>query len=148
MNTLGSTYMLGQVGDDGDGETYIEHFNTCNVKNDHIRKVKGVATGAAYIVSNTKTGENSIIVVGGANLTYGNDEIVELSEEWTKVIQSSNVLLLQREIPEKINIAAAMAAKTSEKKVLVVLDMGGQDDPLHPTLITLCDMISPNTVSL
>ena len=86
--------MLGQVGDDGDGETYIQHLTTCNVNNKHVKSLKGVATGAAYIISNTKNGENSIIVVGGANLAYGNDEIHELSDEWIKVIEKSDVLLL------------------------------------------------------
>ena len=67
-----------------------------------------------------------------------------LPEAWTKQIQQSDVILLQREIPPAINILAAKAAK--EANVLVVLDMGGRDAPVKKQLRKLVDIISPNKV--
>ena len=47
-----------------------------------------------------------------------------------------------------MNILVAKKAKENkDKKVLVVLDMGGMDDPISPELVKLCDIISPNEVS-
>ena len=65
----------------------------------------------AYIVLNKSSADNFIIIVGGANQSYGEDKTCVLQEEDSEVISKSHVLLLQREIPEKVNIAAAKAAK-------------------------------------
>ena len=98
----------------------------------------------AYIFSDINTGDNSIVIVGGANMDFGPEREYDLGQNWVNTIQQSNILLLQREIPEKVNIAAAQAAKDAENSVLVVLDMGGNDTPISPKLISLCDIISPN----
>ena len=65
-----------------------------------------------------------------------------IEETWHQIISQSHVLLLQREIPEAINILAAKCAK--ENGVTVVLDMGGRDDLISDEMISLCDIISPN----
>lgn len=66
----------------------------------------------------------------------------ELSDSWRSDIAQSSILLLQREIPENINIEVAKCAKANN--VTVILDMGGRDDPISRELISLCDIISPN----
>lgn len=68
-------------------------------------------------------------------------------EDSVKSIADSQVLLLQREIPEKVNIAAAKVAKQTPGETLTVLDMGGRDEPISPELLQLCDIVSPNQVS-
>jgi hypothetical protein len=42
-------------------------------------------------------------------------------------------LLLQREIPEYVNVVAARTAK--KYGTMVILDMGGRDEPLSEELI-------------
>jgi len=54
--------------------------------------------------------------------------------------------LLQREIPEEINIKACKIA--IEKGVKVVLDMGGADTPLSMELLGLLNIVSPNKTEL
>ena len=49
-------------------------------------------------------GDNSIVLNGGANMAY---EDAELPQAWISTISGSDVLLLQREIPDKVNIRAA-----------------------------------------
>jgi sugar/nucleoside kinase (ribokinase family) len=50
--------------------------------------------------------------------------------------------MLQREIPEHINILAAEYANQSGCKV--ILDMGGRDEPISERLLNSVDIISPN----
>ena len=54
--------------------------------------------------------------------------------------------MLQREVPDHINLAAAQIAKHHDK--LVILDMGGTDQPISEDLVRLIDYISPNEVEL
>jgi ribokinase len=55
-------------------------------------------------------------------------------------------LLLQREIPDEVNIRGSHLAK--EYGVQVVLDMGGADAPLSSELLSLIKIISPNKTEL
>jgi ribokinase len=73
MNTGGKTFMLGQVGKDADGSKYIEHLEDIGVCTDHIQETESSTTGMAYIFSDVNTGDNSIVIVGGANMDYGTD---------------------------------------------------------------------------
>lgn len=51
-----------------------------------------------------------------------------LTEQQVEAIQSSSLLLLQREIPDRINILAAQTAHNAG--VPVILDAGGMDEPV------------------
>jgi len=55
-------------------------------------------------------------------------------------------LLLQREINEEINIFAAK--KAQENKIIVTLDVGGQDTEISKELIKNTNIISPNETEL
>jgi sugar/nucleoside kinase (ribokinase family) len=82
------------------------------------------------------------MIHGGANMAYDTSSI---PDSWVDAIQQSEILLLQREVPEAINIMAATCAKENhDHSCIVVLDMGGRDDPISTDLIKLCDVISPN----
>ncbi len=54
------------------------------------------------------------------------------------------ILLLQREIPEYVNVVAARTAK--QAGTLVILDAGGRDELLSKDLLEQIDIISPNEV--
>lgn len=69
-----------------------------------------------------------------------------LSDEMKTCIAQSKILLLQREIPDEINLAAAKTAK--DNGVFVVMDMGGRLDPLLPEILQYIDVISPNETEL
>ena len=89
-----------------------------------------------------ESGENCIIINGGANMVYNR---YCLHESWQQIISQCNVLMLQREIPERVNIMAARCAKEVQShEIIVILDMGGADEPISQELIELCDIISPN----
>lgn len=99
-------------------------------------------TGQAYILLQ-RGGENSIIVAPGANAVWP----AGCNPVTTTAIQQAGALLLQREIPEAVNIAAAQVAKAAG--VLVILDAGGSDDgPLPPALLACLAVCSPNETEL
>jgi ribokinase len=132
--------MLGQVGSDQEGTAYLEYLSQNQVDNTLVKKVDGMATGQAYILS--QQADNSIIIVGGANQEYGDT----LSAEWTQAISGADILLMQREIPERINLLACKVAK--DHSVTTILDMGGSDTPLSSDLLKMLDYISPNETEL
>lgn len=87
--------------------------------------------------------DNAIILNGGANLSY--PEKQDLSATWKSIISEASVILLQREIPEHVNLAVARYAKSvKERSIIVVLDMGGRDEAISKELVDLCDIVSPN----
>ena len=54
--------------------------------------------------------------------------------------------MLQREIPEYVNVIAARVAK--EAGTMVILDVGGRDELLSHDLLEDIDIISPNETEL
>ncbi|CAE7565866.1 RBSK, partial [Symbiodinium microadriaticum] len=70
-----------------------------------------------------------------------------LSEsELSRLLQGAAAVLLQREIPEEVNIAFAQAAKAAGTRVF--LDAGGQDAPISDSLLRLVDVFCPNESEL
>ena len=83
--------------------------------------------------------------------------MTELDPAWAEVVRTSNtksiifniigkILLLQREVPEYVNIVAARTAK--QAGTMVILDVGGRDEPLSEELLNLVDILSPNETEL
>ena len=60
----------------------------------HWKVRKDVTTGKAFIYVDENTGENSIVIVGGANTKY--DQIQELPQEYLTAIDKGDYLLLQK----------------------------------------------------
>lgn len=98
-------------------------------------------TGQAFILLQ-RGGENSIILVGGANHSWP----IGVSPEIIEAIRGAGALLLQREIPEAINLEAIRLAAAA--RVPVVLDAGGAEGPLPPTLLAGITVLSPNETEL
>ena len=82
----------------------MEYLIENKVDNSNVVVHPNCCTGQAYILSMTAdsphAGDNSIIIVGGANQEYGET----IPESWKPVLEQADVLLMQREIPEHINI--------------------------------------------
>ncbi|EYU38233.1 hypothetical protein MIMGU_mgv1a020041mg, partial [Erythranthe guttata] len=82
------TYFLGQG-----GGVFLNHLNS----------VAGAPTGHAVVMLQSD-GQNSIIIVGGANMSCWPEN---LRREDLEVVQSAGIVLLQREIPDSVNIQVA-----------------------------------------
>lgn len=91
----GVVSMIGCVGDDAFGKNIVDNFHTNKVNTDAVKTISNCETGTAHII--LADGDNSIIVVKSAN-----DHITpEYVESMKKIIEESNIVLIQQEIPEE-----------------------------------------------
>jgi len=134
------TYFCGQVGKDHVAEMLRKNLGERRVNLQHLEEVEGVPSGQAVIFL-LPDGENSIVIIGGANAAWE-----QLSESHKEAISRCDALLLQREIPDQINLEAAKVAKSNGK--IVVMDCGGRESPIPEELLNNIDIISPNATEL
>ena len=97
------TYFLGQVGDDGHGKLISEALQNGGVCLDYLNTVTDAPTGHAVVMLQPD-GQNSIIIVGGANMNCWPHT---LSDQDFEVVRNAGIVLLQREIPDSVNIQVA-----------------------------------------
>ncbi|KAK9868378.1 hypothetical protein WJX84_011401 [Apatococcus fuscideae] len=133
------TYMLGQVGTDANANLLREFLQDSGVQLDYLREIEG-PTGSAIILLQP-SGENSIIIIGGANMSGW-----KITDDAQQLLRTAGGLLLQREIPEEVNAEAAQVAY--EAGVQVTLDCGGIEGPVTPELLHSVSIISPNETEL
>ncbi|CAF1895292.1 unnamed protein product [Brassica oleracea var. botrytis] len=70
-------------------------------------------------------GQNSIIIVGGANMRGWTEK---MSDDELEIVRNADGVLLQREIPDSINIQ--VAKNVNRAVVPVILDVGEMDMPI------------------
>ncbi|WP_046216019.1 ribokinase [Paenibacillus wulumuqiensis] len=87
--------MIGRVGDDHLGEAILQNFKDNHVNTDYMEPVTDMESGTAHII--LAEGDNSIIVVKAANDHVTPDYVAKA----VKVIQSSDMVMIQQEIPEE-----------------------------------------------
>jgi ribokinase len=134
------TWMIGRVGGDRFGEELLASLQQSGVKCDRIFIDENTTSGIATIAVE-ETGENTIIIVPGAN-----DRVNELDcDRLTDLLPDAAALLLQLEIPLPAVLAAAKQAQNAG--VPVILDPApARELPLE--LYSLIDMITPNETEL
>ena len=136
----GTVTMIGRVGDDGISDVLARSLSESGVRLDLITITHGATTGCAFITVD-RTGENSIIVVPGANGMVSIDDAQRLRGPLAEAF----ALLVQLEVPfEPVARAMEMAR---EMGVLVMLDPAPAPDPEHPIpgeALKLVDVIMPN----
>lgn len=133
--------MLGAVGNDSYGDIQIDGLKAVGVDTTHIARINGVNTGIALINVN-EHGDNSIIVVQGAN-KYVSKEYIDRN---LKVIEESDIVIFQLEIP--IETVTYAAKKAKELGKTVILDPAPAPDDLPAELLSNVDIIKPNETEL
>jgi ribokinase len=133
------TWFVGQVGDDAYAAPLSGALSAAGVKLGLLATSPG-ATGQALILLQPG-GENSIVIVGGANRRWSAPPAAAEAQ-----IDAAGALLLQREVPEAVNLAAARRAAAAG--VPVVLDAGGDDGAVPAELLPLLAVLSPNESEL
>ncbi|KAI8552383.1 hypothetical protein RHMOL_Rhmol06G0262400 [Rhododendron molle] len=136
------TYFVGQVGQDAHGKLVTEALEGGGVHLDYLNTVSAAPTGHAVVMLQSD-GQNSIIIVGGANMSCWPDC---MGDDDLEVVRSAGIVLLQREIPDFVNVQVAKAARTAG--VPVILDAGGVDAPIPSELLNFVDILSPNESEL
>ncbi len=134
------TAMIGAVGEDDAGKLLLENLQRVGVD------VSGIArreqpTGQAFITVDS-SGENSIIILSGANGTLSPGDI----DRHRALIEAADCVVLQLEVPVETVLYGAELAHRLGKTV--VLDPAPAVPDLPDELIGLADFIKPNETEL
>ncbi|WP_199794878.1 ribokinase [Paenibacillus faecalis] len=112
---LGSSVnMIGRVGEDSFGTQYLSHLKNECINIDNVEPVTQTSTGISSIT--ITEGDNLIVVVPGANYELTPVDIDACKEQ----IESSNVILLQLEIP--METVARVLEIASNKGITTILN--------------------------
>lgn len=133
--------MLGAIGNDEYGMRLLENLNSVNVNTDNITKLDNINTGCAFI-NVDETGENSIVVVSGANQKITK----EMIDNNINLIEEADIIVMQLEIPIEVVTYAAKLAK--ERGKLVILDPAPAVSDLNEELFSNIDIVKPNETEI
>jgi ribokinase len=127
--------MIGRVGDDAFGGPLIDALRRRGVRTDLVQPTAGSTSGLA-LIGVEGSGQNAIVVIGGANQRLTPDDVREREAE----IAAADAMLVQLEVPLETVAAAVEIARRSG--VRAVLDPAPAAE-LHNALFAV-DLISPN----
>mgnify|MGYP000968877374 CR=1 FL=1 len=110
----GNVSFFGKVGKDLFGQRAMDYLKNEGVNVDYVKTDPKKHSGIAVITVNN-SGENSIIVADSSNNTLSPSDIIKISN----VIESSDVILLQLEIPlETVNFITEYASELNKTIIL------------------------------
>lgn len=89
---------VARIGDDSYGEMCLAAYQQAGIQTDFVLKTHDTPNGIA-LIGVAENGENSIIVVSGANMNLTPEDVRAAEDE----IRTSDALLLQLEIPDAAN---------------------------------------------
>lgn len=133
--------MLGAIGDDDYGALQLKSLSEAGVEVGGLLKKEGQNTGTAFITVN-KSGNNSIVVVPGANSAFRPEDI----EANRELIEQCEIMILQLEIPLDTVRYAAKLAKSLGKTV--ILDPAPVPEHFPEELYEYVDIVKPNETEL
>lgn len=133
----GQVSFIGCVGADGFGDLQKAGLAADGVKLDHLKTVRDTPTGTA-IIQVSDEGENSIVVIPGANFAVTPEDIAACRPAFER----ADAVLMQLEVPVAVVEAALDLAR--ETNTLSILDIGS-DQPITDAVLGKADVITPNT---
>lgn len=132
----GNVTMIGRVGDDGFSARLVANLKRENIDCDWIRSTPNSPSGLAMVLVED-SGQNSIIVVPGANAHVSVADV----ETARSVIERSDILLIQLELPIDTVLAGIRIAAASNTRV--ILDPAPAPTECPEELLHV-DLICPN----
>lgn len=129
-------YMIAKVGRDDNGVILTEELEKDNIDVRYVFKDNKEPTGMA-IINVDDNGDNSIIVVSGANMAINSNEISSIEG----AIEESNIVITQFETPMDMSIEAFKLAKKHDK--LTILNPAPARE-IDDELLKYTDIIIPN----
>jgi ribokinase len=133
----GHARMLGAVGDDGFGQFLRARLDAAGVDARLVETLPGVGSGMSVAIMDA-AGDYAATIVSGANRKI--DPAPFAAEAtWDGVA----MLVLQNEVPEAVNLAAAQAARA---RAVPVLLNAAPARPLAPGFAALVDVLVVNAV--
>jgi len=106
--------MIGCTGKDEIGSIMITGLKESGVNTEYINIIEGTLSGMAFI-NVSKGGENSIVIIPGANAKVTSD----ILNKNIDILKKADAVLLQHEIPlETVNYALKLAKKYNKLTIL------------------------------
>lgn len=137
----GKVGMIGAVGNDSFGHTLKKNLESVGVETTGLAVMEGETTGQAFITVDDK-GENSIIIIAGTNGLVS----IELIQNNKKLIEESDIVIMQLEIPVKVVEYVKDLAISMGKQVIV--DPAPAVAGLPDSFWSGIDYIKPNETEL
>lgn len=132
----GNVHMIGRIGDDGFGSSLLAGLKRERIHCDAVLETSGCSSGLA-IVAVEEAGQNSIMVVSGANGRLSSEDL-RRHRRW---IEQADVLLLQLEIPTETVLQAIEIAQ--QAGVRVILDPAPVPATWDDAMLKV-DLVCPN----
>lgn len=136
----GTVSMLGAVGDDEDGKALLEKLKSAGIATENIR-ISEIRTGLAIITVDQR-GNNCITVSMGAN----KDCTVDYIKENERIMEESDIVLIQMEIPH--NAVYYAVSKAHDLHKMVILNPAPAPNEFPASIYEQIDYITPNETEL
>jgi ribokinase len=109
-----ATAMIGAVADDDFGRALLLNLQRRNIDHRFVRRNASLSTGMSVAIFDAD-GDYGAVIVSGSNLTLG-DADVEAAHD---LLGKTTILVLQNEVPDAANVAAAKAVKQAGGRILL-----------------------------
>ena len=137
----GCAEFLSAVGNDSLSDIVLENMHAAGVQTKRVKIVNEASTGLAVITVNHQ-GDNSIIVVPGANVCCNETYVLEHLD----AIRKCDILLIQMEIPLSGVYRAIREAHSMGK--IIILNPAPCPNSISDDILSLVDYITPNETEL
>ncbi len=135
------TKMIAVVGADEQGGRYVNKLESEGVCTRGIRRSSlGVPTGVALITVDDKTGDNTIVVVEGANKEVCPNDVSE------ELMKGAGVVLCQLEVPQEATLHALKLGKAAG--AITILNPAPATMTLMPGMLDATTILCPNYTEL
>jgi sugar/nucleoside kinase (ribokinase family)/sugar phosphate isomerase/epimerase len=163
-----SVFFVGQFGNDAAAQVLQSALEMAGVDIHLCGHHDALPSGRGYVFL-TESGSVSAVISGGSNADEGwkswrtpsssnnnkNNEHDNTSENYKyltdqaldALLDGKQCILLQREVPEYVNLRIASRAK-KRGGIIVIQDVGGEDRPMTREMLELCDYVVPNESEL
>jgi ribokinase len=132
------TSMIGRVGNDDFGKRLLSHLREARVEAKQVRTDPEAGSGMSVAIIDAE-GDYGAVIVSGANLRLSDRDI----EGAREVVGNAQVLVLQNEVLEATNVAAAQLAKDCHVRVIL---NAAPARPLGADLSANVDLLVVNAV--
>lgn len=131
------TAMISKVGKDLFGDNTIQNFKDNGINTDYVFSTDKAMTGAAPICVD-ETGQNSIVIVPGANLLLSEQDLMSAES----LVSSSKVVVCQLEISIGMSLLALKMAK--KHNIKTIFNPAPAVPELDPEFYKVSDIFCPN----
>ncbi len=134
--------MVTNLGDDTLGDSALKNFESYGIDTQHVRRIPNQSTGTATILVDEKSGDNSILIVAGANGDLSSADVDAASE----ALKRCDLILLQLEIQLETAYEAIRFAR--KNGVRTVLNPAPARRNLDMGVVTQASFLIPNETEL